>query len=171
MSYGAPERVKIQGVDIRRRTWLFYAAGLLLLFLGESVGTAQDEIKPAAPAIASPHGNLESGCETCHTADNWTTLRQPLPFSHDSTGFPLEGRHRSVECKGCHGSLVFSHVATSCADCHRDVHEARNGMNCQDCHTQERWAGRADALRQHATTGFPLRGMHALLECQIFCRC
>lgn len=149
-----------------RSRWLLWALGFPWagVFLGVAASNAQPG-DPPAPAIRSPHGSLKSGCETCHTAENWNTLRRPLAFSHDSTGFPLQGRHRGVACKGCHASLQFAHVATSCADCHRDVHEGRNGTSCQDCHTPERWVGRADALRQHASTGFPLRGMHALLEC------
>jgi hypothetical protein len=120
---------------------------------------------PKAPSIANPHGDIRVACEACHTAESWTSMRTPSSFDHAKTGFLLEGRHGNAACRDCHRFLVFSHVATSCADCHRDVHEGRNGLRCQDCHAPVRWAARSDAVRQHAATGFPLRGMHALVEC------
>jgi hypothetical protein len=45
------------------------------------------------------------------------------------------------------------------------VHEGRYGLRCQDCHVPVRWVDRSDAVRRHASTSFPLRGVHALLEC------
>jgi cytochrome c7-like protein len=141
---------------------------------GTSPGTAGATAEPAAPktgqattpaTVANPHGELKVACEACHTADSWTAVRSPLRFDHATSGFPLQGRHRTTACTACHKSLVFSRVATSCADCHRDVHEGRNGLRCQDCHSPERWVQRSDAVRRHASTSFPLRGVHALLEC------
>jgi len=127
-------------------------------------GPARGTATRATP-IASPHGELKVRCEACHTAQSWTAMRAPLLFEHADTGFPLEGKHAGAQCQDCHTSRVFSRVATSCVDCHRDVHEGQRGPRCQDCHTPQRWTVRADALRKHSSTGFPLRGVHALLEC------
>ena len=151
----------------RRRLGIGIALGIVVLGAGVAwdAGRAAPEQPTKPPAFANPHGEIRVACEECHTAAGWTTMRNPVVFDHAKTGFPLDGKHRSRACKDCHASLVFSHVPISCADCHRDVHEGRNGLRCQDCHTPERWVGRADALRQHATTGFPLRGVHGLLEC------
>ena len=118
-----------------------------------------------APTVANPHGDLKAECEACHTAKSWKTLRKPILFQHATTGFPLEGRHASAECVACHRSLEFSRVATSCNDCHHDIHEGRSGTRCQDCHTTASWSTRSAALAQHSKTGFPLRGVHALVEC------
>jgi len=118
-----------------------------------------------APAVVNPHGGLKTECEACHTAASWKTLRKPLLFRHGSTGFDLVGRHASAACAGCHKSLEFARVATSCNDCHHDVHEGRAGTRCQDCHVPQGWTNRSQAVTQHARTGFPLRGMHALVEC------
>jgi len=151
---------------------LLLGAGFLsVIIVSRLIGDAGAQAPAPAPtptrppAVANPHGDLRVACETCHTAESWTSMRVPSEFDHGTTGFALEGKHLSAACKDCHKSLVFSHVATSCADCHRDVHEGRNGVRCQDCHVPVRWVDRPDAVRRHASTSFPLRGVHALLEC------
>ncbi len=118
-----------------------------------------------APAVANPHGSIKTECEACHTAKSWKKLRKPLLFRHASTGFDLIGKHASAECVECHKSLEFARVATSCNDCHHDIHEGRAGNRCQDCHAPRGWTNRSEAVAQHVRTGFPLRGMHALVEC------
>ncbi len=149
----------------QRALWSAAIAGLVAGLFWQARATQQDAPPSAPPAVASPHGELKVACEQCHTATSWTVVRSPSLFDHGTTGFPLQGRHRDAECRECHASLEFHRVATSCADCHRDVHESRYGARCQDCHGQQSWVGRADAVRQHAAVGFPLRGVHSLLEC------
>ena len=120
---------------------------------------------PQGTEVKSPHGDLKAECEDCHTSKSWKELRSPIAFKHESTGFPLTGRHTSAPCAACHSSLVFSRVATSCADCHRDVHEGRSGTRCQDCHATQSWSSRSKTVADHARAGFPLRGVHGLVEC------
>jgi hypothetical protein len=119
---------------------------------------------PSGPA-GNPHGDIHIDCETCHTAESWKEVRRPTAFDHSSTGFPLVGKHATTACMECHGSKIFSHVATSCTDCHRDVHEGRKGTRCQDCHSPDGWTDRSTSRFLHASSGFPLRGAHALAEC------
>jgi cytochrome c7-like protein len=118
-----------------------------------------------ATEVANPHGDLKTDCEDCHTAKSWNTMRRPLRFRHAETGFALQGAHANARCAACHRSLEFAKVATSCGDCHRDIHQGRAGVRCQDCHTPTGWTNRSRAVAQHGRTGFPLRGMHALVEC------
>lgn len=148
-------------------SWLARAGVLLSAVAGLGLAAAaQKPAPPAAPtSVANPHGDLKIACEACHTAEGWTAMRSPIAFDHATSGFALEGRHRTAACADCHQSLVFSRVATSCADCHRDVHVGRNGLRCQDCHVPVRWVERSEAVRRHASTSFPLRGVHALIEC------
>jgi hypothetical protein len=157
-------------MNLWRLAPLWALAGTLVLvsILAWRLGGAREaRAATAAPApqIANPHGSLKVECEACHTAESWKSIRKPMRFDHATTGFPLAGQHASAACEQCHKSPVFSRVATSCVDCHRDVHEGRKGTSCQDCHSSERWTARSDAVRQHASAGFPLRGVHALLEC------
>lgn len=142
-------------------------ASTLLLGLGTvPAAAATGPSNPSkAPGVMNPHGDLKAECEDCHTAKSWTSLRRPSLFHHASTGFPLEGRHASTDCMACHKSLMFAQVATNCIDCHRDVHAGKSGSRCQDCHTPVSWTDRSSAVAKHSRTGFPLRGMHALVEC------
>ncbi len=148
-------------------SWMTSLAILACLILAPSGARAGASAPqgPGAPAVVNPHGALKTECEACHTAKSWKKLRKPLSFRHASTGFDLTGRHASAQCVGCHKSLEFARVATSCDDCHHDVHEGRAGARCQDCHVPRGWTNRSEAVAQHARTGFPLRGMHALVEC------
>lgn len=63
------------------------------------------------------------GCEACHSADGF----KKLSFSHDSTRFPLTGKHVGVACDACHketkkvGTSVvrtFAGAPMRCVDCH-----------------------------------------------------
>ena len=60
--------------------------------------------KECAACHADVHGGqfAEQGvteCKSCHSTNaDW----QPDVFNHDSTAFPLEGRHREVACADCH---------------------------------------------------------------------
>jgi hypothetical protein len=114
----------------------------------------------------SPHGDLAGDCATCHTSEGWTPLRDPLPFDHRGTGFPLVAAHAQAGCRDCHQSLVFAHVATACADCHRDAHRGELGPRCESCHGVESWTSRREFARVHNRTRFPLLAAHAALDCE-----
>lgn len=63
-----------------------------------------------------------TNCENCHSPLQW----QPSLFNHDSTAFPLQGAHASVDCRECHlpemvdGDVFFDYHIESfeCVDCH-----------------------------------------------------
>jgi hypothetical protein len=122
-------------------------------------------VKAQAPP-AHPHGDLRADCATCHTAEGWTPLRDPLPFDHGATGFPLVDAHRQAGCHDCHRTLVFNHVATACADCHRDAHRGELGSECDACHDPRGWTNRREMFRVHQRTRFPLVAAHARLDCE-----
>lgn len=118
-----------------------------------------------APA-RSPHGDLGADCATCHTSEDWTPLRDPLPFDHRATGFVLLSAHAQAGCRDCHRSLVFSHVGSACADCHADGHRGELGVDCGACHVPESWTNRREFTRVHDRTRFPLLAAHATLDCE-----
>ena len=101
---------------------------------------------PAAPRSAPAHTAADTRCNACHSTSAW----RPVTFDHSKTGFPLEGRHLSASCRGCHRSNEFKEpVPTSCASCH----DARD------------WGSRFDASA-HQRTNFPLTGRHAAIPCE-----
>ncbi len=113
----------------------------------------------------SPHGDaLKIDCASCHDATGWVSMKNPLLFSHDSTGFQLEGRHAVASCKDCHSSLVFAETPNQCSSCHSDVHQMSVGNDCARCHTSQNWL--VDNIPElHEQNGFPLFGVHSNLSC------
>jgi len=107
-------------------------------------------------------GTLGQDCASCHTTT--TDFDQLSPaFSHSQTDFPLRGAHQAEACASCHSGPVFEPRATQgCASCHRDPHRPALGQDCAACHTEVSW--RTQKL-DHSRTSFPLRGLHAEVEC------
>ncbi|HVN84679.1 MAG TPA: cytochrome c3 family protein [Candidatus Binatia bacterium] len=113
-------------------------------------------------ARTDPHaGSLGARCANCHDESAWKTVR----FDHQSTEFPLEGRHRETRCDRCHDSKRYTETATRCAACHArdDKHRGSLGNACQSCHTPRKWSGTGfDHARR---THFPLLGRHSAAAC------
>ncbi len=88
----------------------------------------------------SPHGDdLTFNCDDCHNPSGWKMIKGTYIFNHDSTSFSLEGQHRTIDCKMCHTSLVFSKAASECMSCHTDMHYQTVGFDCERCHTPKSW--------------------------------
>ena len=71
-------------------------------------------------------------------------------FDHFSTGFELDGAHRTVNCESCHVGAVFTATDPRCINCHSaggtvrssqmpPNHPSTTGI-CEDCHTTSSWA-------------------------------
>jgi hypothetical protein len=118
-------------------------------------------------------GRVSRACTDCHTTAKW----DPAPrFNHDSTKYPLTGRHDSVACTGCHPvarspdqgidpafpALKFG----QCSACHSDPHQGRLGAQCADCHVTTGFGDRGPKGFNHARTRYPLEGRHAGVECE-----
>jgi hypothetical protein len=108
-----------------------------------------------------PEARLED-CGKCHTTDGWRALRRPDAFDHGSVGYPLVGRHRGGDCKGCH--RPGKRPQRRCGACHRDRHDGRLGSRCAECHRPLSWKV-PGALERHRRTRLPLTASHALADC------
>ncbi len=108
-------------------------------------------------------------CQSCHNVIDvsWG----PTHFNHDF--FPLVAGHAIQNCFACHkqGTMNFGGLSTNCYSCHKSDymkvsfpnHVSNNfSTNCKTCHTINGWA---PAAFDHSTTGFPLTGAHASLQC------
>ena len=70
-------------------------------------------------------------------------------FDHFSTGWPLEGMHRNVDCGRCHVGAVFQGTSRSCASCHSQAglvkstpmapDHVRVTNQCGSCHLETTW--------------------------------
>ena len=120
---------------------------------------------PAQQTSVNPHGRIEVPCTDCHTADAWKPARISERFDHDRFGFALEDAHRSAPCTSCHRSLEFRAAPRDCVSCHQDLHLGEFGTDCTRCHQTRSFTDRADQIRAHQQTRFPLDGAHAAVEC------
>lgn len=112
-----------------------------------------------------PHG-VRPGldCAKCHGNEAWTS--PPSNGYHEASGFALNGAHSVVACALCHnGSGSLRGRGERCGDCHiqDDVHAASFGADCGRCHEQNYWI---PTDFTHIDTGYPLEGLHRMLECR-----
>lgn len=137
---------------------------LLLFFL--MLCTSYAALLQRPQAIKNPHGSLKLDCQHCHTTNSWLVDSKQMDFDHSRTGFALVGAHASQNCHNCHESLIFSNIGSACADCHTDIHRGELGKECASCHNAVSWENRQEIFLQHLNTRFPLKGAHALTDCE-----
>lgn len=110
----------------------------------------------------NPHGDtLGTSCGDCHTPVDWLDVE----FDHDTTGYPLIGKHQGPACLDCHADDAFQNTPTDCYSCHAkdDAHDGRSGDECGNCHNPRGWD---DTSFDHdRDTRFALDGEHAQLSC------
>jgi hypothetical protein len=100
-----------------------------------------------------------------------TQDRVRMILAHDNTAFPLQGRHKTVECGACHLKGVLGGTPTQCEVCHwarhpDDPFKLQLGTQCADCHTPQNWARILPGSFEHErVTGFRLEGRHQGLDC------
>jgi len=121
-----------------------------------------------------PHkGSFKQRCEDCHTTAGWKKLLPKFEFDHSKTKYPLLGKHATVGCAECHLNSDFKKPLpfANCADCHKpDPHkgqfEARPSKGeCAECHTVDGWRPSLFGVKEHDTSGYPLKGKHIKVEC------
>ncbi len=112
------------------------------------------------------------GCEGCHNVESW----KESVFAHDSTKFPLTGRHKGVKCLDCHGNkndktnvslLTFELLPRICNECHKDIHGGQFVVNeqtaCDRCHQTDNW--KASKFDHNRDSRYRLDGAHAKVPC------
>ncbi len=151
--------------------------------------TAENITDPDLKSRKKTYLGVNTGCLTCHedyhirtlspvcsNCHNQNSFVPATEFSHDNAGFKLAGKHKSVDCSGCHRIQItdekkfqqFSGIQYSnCASCHKDPHNNQFGQNCRQCHSEESFSvisGMKDF--NHNNTGFPLEGKHSIVDCR-----
>ncbi len=119
-------------------------------------------------------GKLGADCRKCHNTTGWNKYSRSA-FNHDSTSYPLQGKHRRVKCESCHktkGSRKIKNFSR-CGDCHTDYHQGqfKNTVwkgRCEECHTVNGFSPARFTIDEHAKTEYPLRGAHKAVPC-VFC--
>lgn len=103
--------------------------------------------------------SLGKECGNCHTERSW---KEPAKFDHETSSFPLLGKHAKTECKECHKSAMFKEAPKECIGCHKkdDKHVGNLGEKCADCHAERDWKV-TEGRFSHDRTKFQLRNAHA----------
>lgn len=105
--------------------------------------------------------SLGTECADCHNETDWLEVT----FDHDTTDYPLVGKHADTDCLGCHETQVFEDPPQNCYGCHADddEHDGRSGEKCENCHNPTDWND--SSFDHERDTDFTLRGRHAQLTC------
>jgi hypothetical protein len=117
---------------------------------------------------------LGSNCVRCHSYQSWKI--PDMIQRHQSTRFPLFGKHATLSCQDCHTGVTSNQYLGTpviCIGCHRsdftgttNPNHASAGFstNCTDCHSAAAftWGASFD----HNLTPFPLTGAHRAVACQ-----
>lgn len=149
--------------------------------------------RPAFASCGSCHADAHGGtatlagrpadCAACHTVAGFT----PATFTvaqHGQSKYPLEGKHRDVQCSLCHvkspSAAARSRLGTSgvvmrpsfarCRDCHGDDHGPQlaglfGDGDCARCHVVAGWKPSTFGVAQHAGLRLPLEGRHREISC------
>jgi len=94
------------------------------------------------------HGNHEANfaqthfqdfgpdCIACHDGQD-----RMINYDHNTTRFPLEGKHGQVKCAECHTSGDFKNTPQDCQQCHTEpsMHQGLFDQNCVNCHSAQGW--------------------------------
>ncbi len=106
-----------------------------------------------------------NACLACHPDGSNTG------FDHNTTDFPLLGKHIGVDCKSCHTNGYQNPPSTDCYSCHNSDYISTTDPNhatskfptdCELCHTESGWQ---PSSFDHNATDFPLTGKHIGIDC------
>lgn len=139
-----------------------------------------EEIEAEVNAGTGFHGDKRR-CKDCHPEhrgrDFDIAVVDESSMDHDSTGFPLRGRHAKTGCDSCHIGDGYGGVDPSCLNCHDDVHGAAASRRqlldrCDTCHRPgiRGWAYQEveRSMFDHSSSkhaDYPLEGGHIEVPC------
>lgn len=123
------------------------------------------------------HGDFGTDCRSCHSTESFSKMKSTAAFNHSLTGFVLEGKHKTIDCKKCHDNRAGTQQAYSefagvkditCLTCHEDVHESKLGPDCRSCHDQQSFSIKGSLPDfDHVLTGYTLTGKHTTVDCRM----
>lgn len=120
------------------------------------------------------NGSFGNNCLKCHNINSWTNVNLSEGFNHNTTHFPLVGKHKNVSCNECHvgGNFTRPMKHGECMDCHKDYHNGELKLvsetftDCKRCHNLEMGFQQSNfQLADHEKSKFPLRGAHVATPC------
>lgn len=117
-------------------------------------------------------GKMGNDCASCHNMNNF---KNPQPFNHNKTRFPLVGKHKNLSCDECHKTVQikgekvqqYSNMKfANCNACHKDPHQNKFGQDCKSCHVETSFSTvkNKDSF-DHDKTNYKLVGKHKNVDC------
>lgn len=122
---------------------------------------------------------VNKDCAECHSEHHgrkFDMMRfDQENFDHDLTGYILDGKHATIECRDCHKSdyiadleirkreETFLGLEQDCLSCHDDFHQNTLSNDCLSCHDTE--AFRPAPRFDHDNANFQLQGAHIEVDC------
>ena len=144
--------------------------------------TCHAELKARIDLRKGYHSSAEvknKNCTSCHSDHHGVTFQivrfDREKFNHQLSGFPLTGAHAKKKCKDCHKAEFITNIkvknkkftylglTASCLPCHTDYHQKTITAPCLNCHGDN--AFKPASKFSHASTKFPLLGMHQTVPC------
>jgi len=156
--------------------------------LGEKVSNKKcldchDEIQSLINQKQGYHANSKvrkQDCFACHSEHHGRKFDMVRfdkdNFDHKLTGYELEGKHESVDCRECHVSEniadadikkrknTFLGLEEKCLSCHDDYHQKTLDNDCLSCHDME--AFEPASKFDHDKTDYKLEGKHVEVDCK-----
>jgi hypothetical protein len=110
-------------------------------------------------------GSLGPKCADCHTEKDWKEVK----FDHDTTKFPLTGKHVDTKCSDCHKDNQYKDTPKNCYACHKKNDEQKGhkglyGEKCETCHGTKAW--KPSTFNHDNDTKYDLRGKHRTTACK-----
>lgn len=124
---------------------------------------------------------IKKDCFVCHSDHHGRKFEMIMIdenlFDHDKTGYILEGKHESTDCRKCHEpdkiedkslkniNTTFLGLDDKCISCHDDYHQETLSTNdCLSCHDMD--AFRPATEFDHNDTEYILLGKHKDVDCK-----
>lgn len=134
-----------------------------------------------------PHnGSFGPNCTDCHNTTSWvgkstsggsaavaSVGKGKSSFDHDTTAFPLRGKHRSVSCKKCHGPKIGKMPNVNfrdCKGCHESPHRNQfqrlwKKKTCKSCHSTLGFKN-LNKFNHNEDSRYKLLGKHVGVDCK-----
>jgi hypothetical protein len=116
-----------------------------------------------------PHqSQFGNDCGSCHNVSGF----KPAILDHQTTRYPLTGKHAAVACAKCHvaggsnASVLYKPMKTACADCHKDAHFGQFAKACEKCHSTEGFDRGTLGFDHQRDSSYKLEGAHASVKCE-----
>jgi len=149
------------------------------VFVSGPEGKPRPRFKPLAhKECSSCHedvhlGRLGPACSRCHVSEGFDVVTRE-GFDHSKTRFPLRYEHATVLCETCHDAERAWGPRPrfeSCGDCHADAHAGLATLqhvpaDCSACHDERRFQSSTYSVATHASSAYPLAGLHAQVTCR-----